>query len=226
MKISASALSALVILFIIMASFEPRPSLANSFTITTFKVGDTVEASQVVQKLYEGLGHQVKIQELPSRRALVDSNDGKYDGELVRIKGTEQKYPNLIPIPTPIMQSKTVVITLQGSSISPKHWSELQGYRIAIPAGVQLLENRATEYGIQNVKVMNAQSILRMLQYKRIDLTIMPISMAKQYPELKQLRIVSPAIETVNLYHYVHKKNSHLVKALDKELQKVKQHIQ
>lgn len=194
---------------------------ADTFTIATFKVGNTLEATQIIRTLYESLGHQINIQELPGRRALIDSNDGKYDGELVRIGGTEHQYPNLIPIPTPIMQSKTVVITLPDSSVSPSSWKELQGYRVAIPSGVQLLENRVKEYQIEHIKVTNAQSVLRMLEYNRIDLTVMPLTMAKQYPELRQLRIVSPPVETVDLFHYVHEKNRHLIKALDQKLKEI-----
>lgn len=196
---------------------------ADSYTISTFKLGDTMEAAQVIRTLYESLGHRVNIQELPGRRALVDSNEGKYDGELVRIGGTEHQYPNLIPVPTPIMQSKTVVVTLASAPISPGGWRDLQGFRIAIPTGVQLIENRAKEYQIEHVKVTDAQSILQMLEHKRIDLTVMPLTMAKQYPEPNQLRIVSPPMETVDLFHYVHVKNRHLVQALDKKLKEIKE---
>ena len=56
-------------------------------------------AAEIIRQAYATLGITVVYKTYPAERALMMSNRGLSDGELVRVKGIEANYPNLIRIP-------------------------------------------------------------------------------------------------------------------------------
>ena len=60
-------------------------------------------AKEVLREAYRRIGYDIRFEFLPGKRSLEYANKGLTDGDVARIAGTEKKYPNLIPVPTPII---------------------------------------------------------------------------------------------------------------------------
>ena len=77
-------------------------------------------AAEILRVAYQQLGVSISFKTFPAERALVTSNKGRADGELVRIKGINKKYPNLIRVPVSHVSSeqtafsKRVEIVIEG----------------------------------------------------------------------------------------------------------------
>jgi polar amino acid transport system substrate-binding protein len=180
---------------------------ADTFTINTFDLGITEQATAILKEAYQQLGHDVVIKKLPAKRSVVMANLGLADGELIRIAGTSLEYENLIRIPVPIMTSKTIVITKKNSVFTPLKWKDLRGKKFAIPLGVKLIQDRTK--GMQPEIVSIVASLFKMLERKRVDAVVLPLEMLGSASE--DVRMVNPAIEVIELFHFVHKKHKNIV---------------
>ena len=89
----------LVLLLIAFAGNSAAQSVSLTIVYPNEKNAFHDAAADIVRRAYQELGIQIKYKTYPAERALKLSNNGTADGELVRIKGIESKYPNLIRIP-------------------------------------------------------------------------------------------------------------------------------
>jgi len=193
---------------------------SETFLVSTFKVGESKQAAEILSKAYQKIGHTITVKNYPGKRSVYYANEGISDAELIRIKGTEVKYPNLVRIPTPILISKMVVLTSKDSNFTPLKWEDLAKTKIGIPLGVKLLEDRIAH--LAPMRVPYSENLLRMVILGRIEVAAMPLAMALQHTELvNQLRIVEPSIEDVELYHFVHKKHKKLIKELSSAIKEL-----
>jgi hypothetical protein len=71
------------------------PAYAGDTLIISAVKGDPriTSIGEVLRKAYERLGITIKILALPGKRALEYVNDGKTDGEMVRIEGISASLP-------------------------------------------------------------------------------------------------------------------------------------
>jgi len=53
----------------------------------------------IAREAFRRCGYTLKLQTLPAERALHHADKGITDGELARIKGMEDIYPNLVRVP-------------------------------------------------------------------------------------------------------------------------------
>jgi len=196
------------------------------FAIQTLKI-TSVQNSQmakvtqpILTEAYKRLGIQVSFEEFPAKRSLHLANEGKYyDGELHRIKGLEKRYHDLIPVPV-------VIFTLEGMVISKKirfkvdGWESVRPFIIGIRRGVIFSLNGTRD---MNRTILNSnERLFSMLNGNRFDIIIISrINASKFLPEEKnkKLMVLEPPVQSYNMYHYLHKKNAHLLPKLTKVLQ-------
>ncbi|WP_319522664.1 hypothetical protein [uncultured Desulfosarcina sp.] len=96
-------------------------------------------SSKVLIEAYADIGYKVSITILPTERAIRESNMGRYDGEVMRIKGHEKNYPNLVMVPVPINRIEITVFT-RDLEFEVTGWKDLGPYSIAYERGVKLIE--------------------------------------------------------------------------------------
>lgn len=159
---------------------------------------------------------------MPGLRSLKMSNDGKLSGEAMRIWEAGMTYTNLIRVPTPLLSFSAFSYTLDGKKINKIN--DLNSvHRIGIQRGVMHAENavkgrkgvfRASSIGelahkFSNgaVDVVLAFGRILELEFKNQNL---PGTLTKGAP-----------LETVTVYHYLHKNNSHLVDRIDNEIKRM-----
>lgn len=175
----------------------------------------------VLTKAYSQLGIKILYRPLPGERALRVANSGKVDGEVFRIANVQKRYKNLIQVPTQINILPAIAYT-KGKKININGWHSLKSYRIGIQVGIKFAE-RGTK-GMNPTRVDTNEQLFKMLDSGRIDLAIAAQSNGlKTLKKLntKQISGLTPAIEEYPLYHYLHKKNAHLINKLNAVLIKM-----
>ncbi|MFP6869955.1 MAG: hypothetical protein VCE91_11520 [Nitrospinota bacterium] len=96
-------------------------------------------AAAIIREAYEKLGIQLIYKTYPAERALRTSNQGRADVELVRIKGIDKKYTNLIRIPVSHVQAEQMAFGKSGG-IKINGWESLKPYKIVFHRGYKVAE--------------------------------------------------------------------------------------
>lgn len=182
------------------------------------------QISKVTQPIlieaYKRLGIDVSFEYYPAKRSLHLANEGKYfDGELHRIKGLEKRYPNLVYVPVVIFRLEAIVISKK-VRFKVDGWESVRPFMIGIRRGVIFALNGTRD---MNRTILNSnERLFSMLNGNRFDIIIASrINASKFFAEEKnkKLMVLEPPIESYNMYHYLNKKNAHLLPKLTKVLQ-------
>lgn len=211
--------------FLIVALFV-CPSLYAAETLVLVSVegsSDTYGGEAVVREAYKPLGINITVQRLQGKTALEYADSGKVDGEVQRIDGINRTFTNLVQVPIPVNY-------LQGAAFSKRYsfpikgWFSLKPYRVGIVRGILFAEQ-----GTQGMDVKVAETyeeLVTMLDRGEVDVAVMPRInglVAIKNHRTKDIKELEGVLETLFLYHYLHKKNEHLVKKLEKELKRMLQ---
>lgn len=174
----------------------------------------------ILTEAYAELGITIELVALPSPRSMELAHRGLLDGELGRIDGVTDMYPNLLKVDWPIIDLDTVAITSH-PTLAFDEEPNLRQYRLGIVRGARINE-RVTYHPDNTVEVTHSEQLIRMLHTQRIDLAIMPRSVAqlllKQDPEL---RILEPSLGVHPIHHYLHRRHHAIVPQLQRVLQRM-----
>jgi len=172
----------------------------------------------ILKEAYGRLNFHISTEVLPSERALVNANSGLLDGDIHRIIGLENLYPNLIRVPVPINAIEGMVFS-KTKGIKIDSWDDLKYFSIGLRIGAKFAE--AGSQGMNVSPVITNDQVFKMLDKGRTEvvvstrieglLTTKRLGLAKIYP-------IEPAIVILKLYHYVHKKNKAIIPELTRIL--------
>jgi len=168
-------------------------------------------ASEVLVKAYKKADILVTPLFLTLQESLQRSNAGDTDGELARISGITRFSPNLNIVPVSIISVDAVAFS-KNTSLSIKSWNDLQGHKLTIVKGVKFIEAETREF--KRNLVTTHEEALELLFSNQTEIIVIPrlaslnIIYKKKYHEIKP---VSNSLKTLKLYHFVHKKNLHLI---------------
>jgi len=175
--------------------------------------------SQVLVEAYERIGITAEINLVPAKRSLIMSNSGLSDGEVVRIKGTEKKYTNLVPIRPKICTTEVRVYVKQGKEFEVTGWESLRPYKIGIMRG-HLYAVKGTQ-GMDAIQGNSNEALFGMLDKGRVDVVIAQVPDALHaisHLKLQGIVGLEPTIMSMPMYHFLHKKNSALVPEIERAL--------
>ena len=181
-------------------------------------------AKYVLKEAYIRIGYAVRFDDLPGQRALEWANNGITDGDVARIEGTEKKFPNLIPVETPVIYFKGVAFAKDFSGRIAS-WEDLKGIRIGIVRGI-----RYSEIGTKDMEPVMANDMTHLftiLDKGRIEVAVAVldagrIEIQKNFMESGIHPIGSPLF-SAPLYHFLHAKNKDLIAPLNEVLNKMMQ---
>ncbi len=209
-------------ILLILFFFLPYSLFAiQTLVITSVNHSQISKVTQpILIEAYKRLGIDVSFEDYPAKRSLHLANEGKYfDGELHRIKGLERRYPNLVYIPVVIFRLEATVISKK-VRFEVDGWESVRPFIIGIRRGVIFALNGTRD---MNRTILNSnERLFSMLNGNRFDIIIVSrINASKFLPEEKnkKLMVLEPPVEVYEMYHYLHKKNTHLVPKLTKVLQ-------
>ena len=176
----------------------------------------------ILMKAYKDIGQKPKFLTASFSEALELANLGKTDGEVSRIKKITQKFPNLVEVPVSINYIEAVAFS-KNISIKIETWKDLAPYKIAVVKGIKFIENPTKPYN--RTVVLNYEEAFALLEKKQVDIIVVPklVGLHKRYiSKYHKVKIVSPSLTKVDLYHFLHKKNVDMISKIVPILQEMK----
>ena len=202
----------LTLLWIGIASAQPP--------LTFTQIVDTPDqaiGAVIVKAAYEKLGISVNFDILPGKRALMESSEGRADGDVHRIFEIGDEYPTLLRVPTPINYIEPSVFS-KIHEFKVMDCPALQGYQVGIVRGVK--HSQLCTQGMENVFVGDdLTGVMRMLDAGRVELLITAringLLLANKL-KLDAIKPLSPPLSRFWVYHYLHERHKDLVPTIDK----------
>jgi len=183
---------------------------------------DTVVAEVILREAYSRLGYRLEVTRYPAERAIRMANQGRFDGDVQRIDGISETYPNLVKVQPSINHIEGGVFAAR-DDLRIDSWEDMQPYRCGIIRGIKFAELR-TE-GMDRYIVGGYNRLFTMLTHERFDLAVSPL-LSGAY-NLKRggfqgIEPAGPALERFELYHYLHRDNADLRLRIAAELSRMR----
>jgi len=172
----------------------------------------------LLAEAYKRIDIDIAFKEVPAARALYEANEGLVDGDLQRIDGLSARFTRLAQVRIPINEFDAVVIS-RDKQFNPDGWTSLAPYSIGYHRGIVIFEKRTV--GMRTDPAPTNELVLKKLQSGRTDIAVMPEADGRDLLATMpghSLEILSPAVERVPLYHYVHTRHAALVPKLEAAL--------
>jgi len=178
----------------------------------------------IIPKIYQKLNIDVDISPKPGKRAQAYATSGKKDGEIMRIwtYGVENK--TTIRVPTPYYKLETMAFIKKDSKIIINSKDDLKNYKLIKVRGVKHTNNVTVD--LANVKnVDSTEQMMKFLYAGRADIaltnTVDGLLVLKKLGYTNIIPVDKP-LAILDLYHYIHEKNNHLVLKVDKVIKQMK----
>jgi len=211
-----------VLLCVVSLLFSTPLYAKQTLTFSTFDLGIVTEIhTRIFKEVYRRLGIDIIIKKYPAERALHLANKGDLDGDLVRRAIIVEIAPNLLQVPTAIYRGQATAFS-KNKTFSIKGWQSLSPYKVAIIRGHKIAEANTRLF---NREIINTpEALFYFLQQDRADTVIYPHVAGMAYLKkfgLTDIYPLSPPLDTVPLYHFLHKKHADLVPKVNKIIQDI-----
>ena len=180
-------------------------------------------AAEVLTRAYKKAGIKINPVFKTLEDSLQSSSSGETDGELARLETITQQFPNLIKVPISIVSVEAVTFSKNASLIINK-WDDLRTHKLTVVKGAKCIEVKTKD--IKKKSVSTFEEALELLQTDQTELVVAPklsvinLIHTKKYHEIKA---VSNSLQKIELYHFVHKKNKHLIPIITPILQSMQE---
>lgn len=213
----------LVLSFMLMLTITNVKADETSMRIATAENAAAFpEVINIISNAYAELGYQIDLVPMPAKRSLRQANQSQdIDSELARTKLVTPLLTNYLRIPVAITQINIAAFVVR-DDIEIIGWQSLQAYNVGGVRGHLLLEKQLGNY--TNILFFNsANQAFSMLSRGRVDVIVLPQTMGEYVVKqnlLSQIKMSSPALDHVPLYHYLHKKHHAIAGKLTQALSK------
>ncbi|MBF0505872.1 MAG: transporter substrate-binding domain-containing protein [Nitrospirae bacterium] len=167
---------------------------------------------QVLTEAFRRIGITLKIDHLPSERALLNADDGVEDGNFARVEGMEKTYRNLVRVPEEISRFEFVAFSRR-YSFKIAGWDSLRPYNIGIVTGWKILEtNIAGTSSLASIR--DAQLLFRMLLDDKVDVVVydrMQGLVLLRDLKISSIHVLWPPLAVKGMYLYMNRRHLELV---------------
>ncbi len=210
-------------LFVILLALSSSAYAQAPLRIAKMDSPDHLLLMRIVSKAYQKLQVPIEFVEYPGRRALLESSAGVVDAELSRVYELGLEYPSLIRVPTSIFWFDASVFS-KNQAIKVNGWNSLRGLSIGIMRGMLYAESGLK--GFSNVHVLGGSlNLFKFLDAGRVDIVVFSnlngLYLINKH-KFQNIHLLSPGLERIQTYHYVHEKHRALVPKLDAVFQDMK----
>lgn len=199
------------------------PSIAQqALTFAMPDDGIAYSSLAVLKEAYSRLDIPVEGAAMPAARALAESDRGRTDGEVNRIASIEPAHPDLIRIDVPVNYLEGIAYTCD-PKIIVSGWESIRLHRVGIKIGIQYAEQRTQDMP-HVTRVHNFNKLFDLLFAGRLDVVVASREMGNlQFARQPGRCLIAnvPPLESLPLYHYLHKSNANLVPAITDVLRKM-----
>ncbi len=169
--------------------------------------------STVMKEVYQAAGYNLTIVKLPAKRSLAEANKGTYDGELGRSVFIKPHAPNLVQIPFIITHLNIAIFSKSDRNYQISSPEDLKGLSVGGLRGVAYLNEFEKTHSIQYLNT--ATSLFKMLNLDRIDVAIHTkldgLVVLKNINRDKPIKTHIINLDSIAIYHYLHKSNPKLI---------------
>jgi polar amino acid transport system substrate-binding protein len=177
----------------------------------------------IAREAFRRIGRELELPYLPAERSLIAANDGLHDGELNRIAGMEQTYPNLMRVDESMMVFEFVGFT-KDAALMGGQWENLRSYRIGLIKGWKILEANVGHFP-HVTYFHSAEALFKGMDSGRVDVALYGKKIGYAIIAdlgLKKIRAVEPPFAKREMFMYLHKKHRELLAPLAAALRTMK----
>lgn len=197
---------------ILLLLMMPLFAGAQTLKLSTFQKSPSQQLSTLILiESYKLLDIDLKVFHIPGSKALRYAQAGSVDGEVSRIVGVDQQFPNLIRVPEAVSYLEAAVFTKE-VDIEVNDWDSLQPYVIGVPFGATFVTEHTKN--LKQVLVPSDIHLLTMLALDELELVVNPLidGLGRiRQQQLFHVRLLHESLSREYLYHYLHKKHEALV---------------
>jgi polar amino acid transport system substrate-binding protein len=167
---------------------------------------------RVAGQAFKRAGVSMRLIELPAERGLRNANEGIDDGDLTRIAGLEQQYPNLMRVPERLLDWHFSAFARR-ADIEVDGWGSLLRHRVGYIRGWKIAESNLGA-AASAVVVDDVDELFRLLALDRVDVVVYSREMGAEYVHRRRLtdvRLIEPPVATREMFIYLHSKHASLV---------------
>lgn len=189
-------------------------------------------SNAVLTEGFKRLGFYFELLPYPAKRAPIEVNAGRIDGDSHRIIdfNKENKFPNLIRVEESIQTVEQSVFT-KLAHIKVDGWKSLAPYKMIYMPGVKVSEAgmKKARIPVKNrIPAYNIDDAFKFLRSGRGDIIVVAPStgnviMKKLGISHNEIKLLEPPVVRIRLYPYMHKKDSKLAKKLAVLMREMKQ---
>jgi polar amino acid transport system substrate-binding protein len=213
------------LLFVSPADFAAEPQVlvlndVNEPPLTTPE--HTGFLDMIATEMFRRIEVELRLVKLPAERALLLANDGLEDGDLTRIAGLEEQYPNLVRVPEKLIDWDFSAFSKDASI--PVNFEAIRRHSVGLIRGWKIYERDMA--GAERVTTVDdPQQLFRLLDRDRIEVALYARWMGLaliQKQGLKDIRPLEPPLVSRAMYIYLNKRHAKLVPKLAEALRALK----
>lgn len=178
-------------------------------------VPDQFLGGEILVAVYKRLGIPMDFMDLPAKRSLLESSQGRVDGEVQRILAVQDQYPTLIAVQPSFNFIEPAAFVRSGTSLRVDDgWKSLAPHSIGIVRGVG-----SSERGTQGMPAVQAvttmENLMQSLDAGRFDVAVNDrfsgLLVIRRLGLEGKVQPLDPPLEHIPLYHFLHERHRALV---------------
>lgn|GEM_PF-532822 len=186
-------------------------------------VPDQAVGAEILAAVYRHADIGVSFVDLPAKRSLLESSEGRVDGEVQRILAVQDQYPTLIAV-HPSFNYIEPTVFVSDADVQVDGWKSIASHSVGIVRGVGSSE-RGTA-GMSRVEpVTTMEQLMQSLVAKRFEVAVNDrfsgLLVIRRLKLDRKVRPLSPALEHIPLYHFLHERHRDLVPRVEKALREM-----
>lgn len=188
-----------------------------------FKPDRTGFIDLIVPEIFRRIGVEAEgLQYAASERAMINANNGVDDGVVLRIRGLEKIYPNLVLVNEKIIDNEFVAYAKQ-VKFATTSFATLKDRQVGYINGWKIFESNLPA-GTAVTKVQDASQLFSLIEKERIDVALYERWQGNQIIQTADGKIgmLTPPLATSEMFIYLHRKHAHLAEAAARALRDMK----
>ena len=178
----------------------------------------------IIETVYQQMGIEVNMLAQPASRSERSLNMGMLDGEVMRIYAYGEMNHNVIRVPTSYYTVETVAFIKKDRGITSITTDNLHLFSVARVRGIK--HTQMVSKDLRNVaELTSSHQLIRFVHLGRSD-----IALTSRAEGLFTIRTqgfddvidIAEPLNTLPLFHYLHKKHADLVPLVDKKIRELK----
>lgn len=176
----------------------------------------------VLAEAFRRAGAELRLIKLPAERGLINANAGIEDGDMARIAGLEQQYPNLIRVPEKLMDWEFVAFSK--STAIAANWQAIRQRSVGLIKGWKIYEKHMAG-AAQVITADDPAQLFQLLEHNRIEVALYTRWMGQAYikqHQMKEIHALMPPLATREMFIYMHKRHADRVPKIAEALRTLK----